>query len=323
MSVVVKRRERKFPLTPDGSKVSYLLLHLSAPSDFYPPSTNHLRTAKRAANDLGIKLSTIVVEAEKSMGPGQSRYLFHFPYYRRNDKLASRFADTVLIAASVIHGPFLDRKDDLSSFRIPMNLIRNRKNVYLGELIQVEEARQWSERITEFPTSIIGSSTQFSPYSVETAWKLTPLLFNNEKFLHAFRFLKTSQENFHVWPGQIDEAVEDAHVTAENVFQQSRLENALQDSFKAVEAIIGDPPKNDDKFLGKIKSFGIDPNMIFGLEDKPIHQVIRDMNDARDKKAAHGSTQNRAITVGELLVFQNCARFIALHACESQLGERL
>jgi hypothetical protein len=136
-------------------------------------------------------------------------------------------------------------------------------------------------------------------------------------------FLKTSQENFHVWTGQIDQAVEDAQVTAENVFQQSRLENALQDNFKAVEAIIGDPPKNDEKFFGKIKSFGIDPNMIFGLEDKPIHQVIRDMNDARDKKAAHGSTQNRAITVGELLVFQNCARFMVLQACKSELGERL
>jgi hypothetical protein len=204
-----------------------------------------------------------------------------------------------------------------------MNLIKNRKSVYLKELIQIEETRQWSERITEFPTSIIGSSTQFSPYSVEIAWKLAPLLFNNEKLLHAFRFLKTSQENFHVWLGQIDEAVEDAHVTAENVFQQSRLENALQDSFKAVEAIIGDPPKNDEKFFGKIKSIGVDPSMIFGLEDKPIHQVIRDMNDARDKKAAHGSTQNRAITVGELFVFQNCARYIVLQACESELGERL
>jgi hypothetical protein len=65
VSVVVKKPEPRYPLTPDGNKVSYLLLHLAAPSNFSPPSTSHLRIAKKTANELGIKLCTIVVETEK------------------------------------------------------------------------------------------------------------------------------------------------------------------------------------------------------------------------------------------------------------------
>ena len=61
--------------------------------------------------------------------------------------------------------------------------------------------------------------------------------------------------------------------------------------------------------------------MKFGLADKPIYQVIRDMNDARDKKAAHGSTPNRNITEVELLEYQNCARLIVLGAAKTEIGD--
>lgn len=322
MSIVEKRHELDYPITPEGRRVSYLLLHLGVPSN-YPPTTKHFRVAKKAASSIGILLSTIDIVSEKNNRSGISRYLFRFPYYRRDDKLASLFADTILIAASVAFGPFLDEHNDLSCFRIPMNLIRGRKKVYLGELAQLEEKRPWNERITEFPINIIGSSTGFIDDDVEMTWKLTTIAYNDEKYLHAFRFLKTSQENFYVWPGQIDEVAEDKKATAENIFQQSHLENALQDCFKAIEAILGDPPNNDEKFFRKIRSIGVDPNKVFGFEDKPIFQVIRDINNARDRKAAHGSTKNRIISVRDLFVYQNCARYIVLQACEFAIGKRL
>lgn len=323
MTVKIIKKELKYPPIQEGNKVSYLLLHLAVPLDTLPPSTRHLKIAKKAANSLGIKLSTILVEDEINKGSGIQRYLFRYPYYRKSDKAASQFANTVLLAASITFGPFLDDRDDLSSFRIPQELIRNRNKVYLGELIQVEETRKWDKRITEFPATLIGSSTRFSHIEVERAWMLTPLLFENQQLRHAFRFLKTSQENFFVWPGQIDDIAEEPHQTAENLFQQSRLENALQDSFKAVEAVLGDPPKSDERLFRKIESIGVDPKMEFGFEDKLIYQVIRDMNFARDKKAAHGSTSDRAITVGELLVFQKCARFLVLKASEYIMGDKL
>lgn len=316
-----KRSQLKYPPIDDSKKVSYLLLHLGVPSAFVSSLDEHVRVAQRAAKTVGIELSTIDIDIENSKGPKLPRYLFRFPYYRRKDELASRFANTVLIVASITYGPFFDERNDVSTFRIPMSLIRNRKSVYLEELLQLEESRSWDERIAEFsPGSIIGSAVYFSHYNVEMAWKFTPLLLSNDRFLRAFRFLKTSQENFFVWPRAIDDVVEESDQTPKNVFHQSWFENALQDSFKAIEAIISDPPKDNEKFFRKIISIGLDPNMKFGFTNKPIYQVIRDMNEARDKKAAHGSTSKRNILIGELLEYQYCARYIVLEAAKFEIG---
>ena len=316
-----KQTKLKYPLVKDGDKVCYLLLHLAVPSVFTPSLTKHLSIVKKAANSLGVKLSTITIDIENNRDTKPIRYLFRFPYYQRDDVLASRFAETILIIASVTFGVFLDDKDNVSFFRIPIDLIKNRKSVYLGELVQIEETRLWEDRITEFsPESLIGSTSQFSNDAVEMAWNLAPLLLKDDRYHRAFRFLKTSQENFFVWSGEIEDVIDKAQTTARNAFEQSRFENALQDSFKAVEAILGDPPKNDERFFRKIEAIGLNPNEIFGIEERPLHQVIRDMSEARDKKAAHGSTPNRAITIGELLEYQNCARLIVLQASQFKIS---
>ena len=198
--------------------------------------------------------------------------------------------------------------------------LKCKETFHLGELIQLEETRSWEDRIANFDTvSFIGSEVQFSDRAVKVAWELTPLLLKNDKVLRVFRFLKTSQENFYIWSGEIDDAVENAHMTAKNVFHQSRLENALQDSFKAIEAILGDPPKDDKKFFRKMEAIGLDPNESFGLANKPLYQIIRDMNIARDKKAAHGSTSDRQISIGELLDYQHCARLVVLQSSKFEI----
>lgn len=327
-----RHSEQKYPTITDDDKVYYLLLHLAVPSLFTSSLSKHINIAKQAADTFNLKLSAHIIETENNHGvfegksnhaPNSIRYFFRFPYYRRNDEFASRFADTVLIIASVTFGVFLDDEYDVSVFRVPANLIRNRKSVFLGELVQVEKARLRTNRIAEFsPETLIGSASQFSSEAIELAWRLTPLLLKNDRFHRAFRFLKTSQENFFVWDGEIEDVIDKAQTTAKTASQQSRFENTLEDSFKAVEAILGDPPKDDEKFFKKIESIGLDPHEKFGLEDKPIYQVIRDMSNARDKKAAHGSTPNRGITLGELLEYQNCARLIVLQASQFEINSK-
>ena len=71
-----------------------------------------------------------------------------------------------------------------------------------------------------------------------------------------------------------NEAISQANTRANNIFEQSRLEKGLEDSFKAIEADLGDPPKDEVKFRDKIKAIGLDPDRKFGLDDKPIYQVI-------------------------------------------------
>jgi hypothetical protein len=120
-----------------------------------------------------------------------------------------------------------------------------------------------------------------------------------------------------VYPGQIREIAFDRVSSAPTSSHQTHFEDALQNAFKAIEAVMGDPPKNDRKFSDKLVAIGIDPLEQVGYEEKkPISTVIRAMNEARDKKSAHGSTRRRTIGQAELLDFQTCSREVVLAAIE-------
>ena len=211
-----------------------------------------------------------------------------------------------------------------SVFRVPANLVRDIKSVPVDKLARIEETRVPDERILEFPKVALGAAVYISYQQVDAAWKIMPALFKHEELYRAARFLKTSQDHFHVGSGQIAEVLDNPNSAAASGFEQNMLENALQNAFKAVEAVLGDPPKDDGKFFPKIRAIGLDPNKEVGYLNKmPLVKVIRNMNEARDKKAAHGSTTHRTITIGEMMEYQHCARFVVWVAIESKLGQRI
>jgi hypothetical protein len=137
------------------------------------------------------------------------------------------------------------------------------------------------------------------------------------------RYLRRSYENFYAYPGGISEVLWDPERFPTTGTAQTNFEDALQRAFKAIEANIGDPPKDDRRLLAKLTLHGIDPEEPVGYQEKiPIQEMIRRMNDARDKRAAHGSTRNRGIAIGDLLDFQACAEFIVWSELEHVRGER-
>jgi hypothetical protein len=158
---------------------------------------------------------------------------------------------------------------------------------------------------------------------VQAAWGIARALYDNQYLFNSANFLKSSQEKFFVWPGQLDEVIEDTSI-AKAGWEQTRLEDALLNAYKTVEAIIGDIPKDERKYFSKLESIGIDPHETVGYAPKKeLHIVIREMNDQRDKKAAHGRTPNREITIGSMLEYQACARYVLVSAIENYLGESI
>jgi hypothetical protein len=154
----------------------------------------------------------------------------------------------------------------------------------------------------------------------EIAWRIAAITYRNDKLFNAARFLQRSYENFYVWPGGIRETMWDDAAPVSGA-GQNNFEDALHSAFKAIEAVIGDPPKDDRRFFSKLMQIGMDPMEEAGyLEKIPIHCMIRRMNDARDKRSAHGSTTTRKISASELLDFQACAQVIVLAAIESSRG---
>jgi hypothetical protein len=323
----VQTRKPKHPPIKDGNQVAYLLLHVHLPSYISPvPSVHHLdgvKSAQRVGKVLGFKIWPIRLTWSHDSCVGLHRYLFRFPRYQRDDQRAQQIAECFLHGLALTFGPFMGPNEVASVFRVPADLVRKSHTVSGDMLVQVEEARSYGARTLEFPHTL-GSSISISEDYFDEAWKITPVLFQNEVLYRAVRFLKASQDDFFVWPGQINEVIANSDMVAPTSFEQLGFENALQNAFKSIEAVLGDPPTDDSKFFAKMESIGLEPDEEVGYANRiPLHKVIRAMNKARDKKAAHGSTRHRTITCGELMEYQACARMVVWVAIENRLGEHI
>ncbi len=320
-------KSKKYPRVKEGNQVAYMVMHVMVPADIMPaPSVRYLdglKAAQRVGRVLGIKIWPIRLTLRGSR-QGNFRYFLRFPRYRRDDQRARYIAECFLHALALACGPFMELGELASVVRVPAALVRKARSVHVEQLDELEEARAHDGAGRESSLSSLGYAFSTSGIYFDAAWKMTPILVANEQLYRAVGFLKASQDEFFVWPGEIGEVSREPDITAPNRFGQTTLENALQNAFKSVEAVLGDPPKNDAKFFAKLNAIGLDPNEEVGYSFKlPIHTVIRNMNEARDKKAAHGSTIHRGITYGELMEFQACARYVVSTAIESKLGGRI
>jgi len=225
---------------------------------------------------------------------------------------------------AVTGGSFIERDHDGYVLPIPRQLLEHCDIVDLEDLIDLEENRPWDERTIDYPHHTICTSSSTSKEPYEVAWRLLPLLLRRDDLFDAVRFLKASKDEFYVYPGQIREVLSKANSTSTTKREQNVFEAALHNAFKAIEAVIGDPPRNDDKLFARLRAIGLNPHEKVGHDNKEeLFKIIRKMNIARDKKSAHGSTRNRTLTLGEVFNYQFCSEYVVYCALESALGHPL
>ena len=306
-----------------SEKTFYLIPYLGVPGLSHPPSRQHIVEANKAAKVMGIQVHRIDVQS-RNINFLNQRYFFRFPRYMPNDTKALRICECVLYGVEMSFGPFGDPDQPLPIIRVADNVIRSKKEVNIDDL--EEGSRLVLGQVTTGASvqSLISSVSFIRHDRVAAAWKISRALFIDQNLYNASRFLYASQNDFFVYPGQINQAASLTEQVAESGWEQNILENAILNAFKVVEAVVGDPPSSDKKFYSKLRNIGVDPLEPVGYRDKkPIAEVIRDMNVVRDKKSAHGGTPDRDITVAEVLGNQTCAKYILIYAIENCLGERI
>ena len=317
-----------------GERTWYLLLQIGFPEytrNPYPrrlgwshdrrSATGHLACVNTECKSLGVTVRSI----DMSISGRQANlphYLFRFSKYRRDDTGAIHLAEAFAYGMSLAGGPMADVNEPLV-LRIPDSVVHAKRTVAVEALIALEQARPWPERTFPFPSSRIASMGKTTTYTHEIGWRVAAITYQNAALFDATRFLQRSYENFYVYPGGISEAMYD-DTSPKTGAVQNNFEDALHSAFKAVEAVIGDPPKDDRRLFAKLSEIGIDYAEEAGyLHKTPFHEMIRRMNEARDKRAAHGSIRNRKISAAELLDFQACADVIVTAALEKQRGSSL
>jgi hypothetical protein len=84
------------------------------------------------------------------------------------------------------------------------------------------------------------------------------------------------------------------------------------DAYKAIEAIIGDPRKDNRRFRAQLEAAGLDPDVAVGHRTRrPLIDEIRAFNQIRDTRAGHGTRPRKTpITTEELAAVQQCASYV-------------
>ncbi|HAL16492.1 MAG TPA: hypothetical protein DCP32_07000 [Anaerolineaceae bacterium] len=318
------RDELKFPYIKDSNLVCYLILELGIPSKTSrtdsPEELETMVSARKAGKSLGINITSIQLSWGKSKMANS--YLFHFPNYERNDEQAKLIGETFLHAISFIWGPHFEGYSP-SIFRIPKQLVHGKRFIEGEKLVQLEESREYNERTFSYPALQFRVGAIISPWYYDYAWKIMPILIQNQSLRRAIRYMCISQDNFYIFPGETQEVLDNFEDIARSDTERSKFEVALQNAFRTVEAVIGDPPKEDIKLHAKISAVGLDPSKLGGYKQKrSLAQTIRNMCDARDKKSAHGSTPMKDIAIGELFEYQDCAHYIVSTALENELKKK-
>lgn len=236
----------------------------------------------------------------------------------RNDDFADRFAEAVLLSAELAYGPLFEMRH--RHLGLPFRSSRFRRNQGIaGETLKEAISAATLDWDPEERDDLLYPLITIPDEVVSYSLTATPVLLDNPKLGLAAAFLSQAQEDFHVFPGQLCEAVYNGDWVPTRLRELARWESGYQNCYKAIEAVIGDPVKDDRRFEASLRAAGVDPYEQVGYERRQsIKEVIREMTRIRDTRAAHGSTPNRGIKMYQMVGFQECARYVVQTHIESR-----
>jgi len=241
------------------------------------------------------------------------RFAFYINDGEMNDNLAQRFADAVMLSLAVVHNVAMDETP--TAIRIPESCIKKGRIIRIKDLVGDEG---------------IGGETYFqvvravgvSSEVLDYAWRIIPVIVGNQSTMDAASFYRESITQAWVAGPDVEGILWNTDMSdiPSSQVERARVETAYQNAFKAVEAIVGEPPKDKRKLRLRLTERGINPDEMLGYNvygTKPAKDTILkkliDMQQTRDKKAAHGKSNiPRTIGYCELRDKQELARHLIL-----------
>jgi hypothetical protein len=307
------------------ARFAYILLHQAAALNSGIPSSKVLGAMVEIEKKLGMKMWSwpVFSEQERSRKWARHRIFFTTPKGGRDDSFAARLSENILLLCELFYGPLYMMTDKY--YALPFRFTRFRKNagIHLTSLSREVESTLKESHVI-FIDQLIQGFSSIPEDTLTLALRALPLVQSNESLRIATAFISKAQHDFYVYPGQIREAIHDGDWIPTGAYELAQWEAAFHNSYKAVEAIIGDPPRDDQRFRAKLIAMGIEPSEQVGYGKKePISKVIRDMNHLRDTRVAHGSTRNRGIRLNQMVEFTQCASYVVRQALEQAYGGRL
>ena len=122
--------------------------------------------------------------------------------------------------------------------------------------------------------------------------------------------------------GVVREILDEPGRGPENEIERLALEHIVLQSFRTVEAIVGERGSNERRFQERLKAWSLKPNERVGFPGHAKHRLekqIRWLQDARDSAAAHGKRRrSKPFTLFETMEAQHLAHLVLERALWSK-----
>ena len=149
-----------------------------------------------------------------------------------------------------------------------------------------------------FPGSIHEEIWGLLPVFVDQSLRKAALLYLES--LRAYPIVLHAEERLQI----------DLYQTPPSLRDQTVLENAFHQAFKAVEVLLGGPlPKANRKLQRKLLKLELKPDTEVS-RNKTLIEVIREVEAVRDRRAAHGKPYQEPFAFWEVAESQRLARFM-------------
>lgn len=275
----------------------------------------------------GVRLKRVFLTGKdritKVHEPHQSdgRFVFYINDGAKDDSLAQRFADAVMSALALL--------EDLAMEDIPTAVGFREDSIKKGKFIRIKDI---------IGTEGVGSELYFRvmhcvgvpSYVLDEVWRIVPAIIKSNSLMDATYFYRESIMQAWVADDDVFDIVSHNSDVPASLAERARIETAYQNAYKAIEAVIGEPPRDERKLRMKLLHGGINPDEKVGYDPygmspgkEAILEKLLSMQQTRDKKAAHGKTgTERVIGYCELKDKQAFARHLLLDHISYTSGDK-
>jgi hypothetical protein len=211
-----------------------------------------------------------------------------------------------------------------STCQIPERLVRAGA-IDIDELRAVERIATQRFNVITFRNEVV-SAFFVSERIMANIFFYLPTICRRDDLYDATHFYTGSVSDCQFLGDDVGEVPEDASrcpVAKEN---QVKLEGAVLNSFRAVEAVVGEPGKRQERFRQRLLNSGVEPDQQVGYSGEAQHAIIdriRWLRDLRDATSAHGRRGRASpLTYREVMEAQDVARAVVMDALVHATSEK-
>lgn len=150
----------------------------------------------------------------------------------------------------------------------------------------------------------------------------------NPRLFQAAGYWQTSVDPFSYLGDSVGEVLAEPEGRPASNVERARMEAAIHAAWKAIEALVGgEPPNDESRFQARLAEVGVPTTMPFAYRHEPnsvtVFDRLKTVRSTRDKRAAHGGRTggSRRITDYDLMIAQEVVRVSVLHAIDFDLAQ--